>query len=324
MADHLGGGVAVDPLGAGVPGHDPPVEVQAEHADMGGLDDRCQPGLGPCGLLLLGDVADGGRYQGALAGIEDGQGDLGREGGAVAAAARQFQARGHRPGLGVGGVPGAQGGVPGLDGVRDQDLDRLPGQLGARVPEHPLGVGVHQHDPPAGVHAHRRVRCRLQQPGDDGISDMPHVQTLFVLEKLLNVIMPHSHAATGGSSAPTAENRSDGLSTATSAGSTSRNDHWVVGNRARPNERGSVPHPVKFAWTPIVGHQLVAATASPGDPDLTGYWATRRQRVRPPLDSYNLRLLTTGALRAVLVLGFAGAAGAVRRSAGAGARWSRT
>ena len=66
----------------------------------------------------------------------------------------------------------------------------------------------------------------------------------------------------------------------------------MFGNRAGADERGSVPHLVKFAWTPIVRHQMVTGTASPDDPDLAAYWATRRQRVKPPLDSYNLRLLT--------------------------------
>jgi RNA-directed DNA polymerase len=79
-----------------------------------------------------------------------------------------------------------------------------------------------------------------------------------------------------------------------------RNDRWVFGNRAGRDERGSVPHLIKFAWTPIVRHQLVAGTASPDDPDLTGYWAARRQRVKPPLDSYNLRLLTRQAGRCPL------------------------
>jgi RNA-directed DNA polymerase len=71
-----------------------------------------------------------------------------------------------------------------------------------------------------------------------------------------------------------------------------RNDRWVFGDRAGADERGSVPHLVKFSWTPIVRHQMVTGTASPDDPDLADYWATRRQRVKPPLDRYNLRLLT--------------------------------
>jgi RNA-directed DNA polymerase len=73
---------------------------------------------------------------------------------------------------------------------------------------------------------------------------------------------------------------------------TFRNDHWVFGNRAGADQRGSVPHLIKFAWTPIVRHQMVTGTASLDDPDLASYWATRRQRNKPPLDNYNLRLLT--------------------------------
>ena len=71
-----------------------------------------------------------------------------------------------------------------------------------------------------------------------------------------------------------------------------RNDRWVFGNRAGADERGSVPHLVKFSWTPIIRHQMVTGTASPDDPDLADYWTARRKRVKPPLDSYNLRLLT--------------------------------
>ena len=66
----------------------------------------------------------------------------------------------------------------------------------------------------------------------------------------------------------------------------------MFGNRAGTDERGGVPHLVKFSWTDIVRHQMVQGGASPDDPDLTDYWATRRRRVKPPLDSYNLRLLT--------------------------------
>ena len=79
-----------------------------------------------------------------------------------------------------------------------------------------------------------------------------------------------------------------------------RNDRWVFGNRAGTDQRGSVPHLIKFAWTPIVRHQLVTGTASPDDPDLIDYWAARRRRVKPPLDSYNLRLLARQAGRCPL------------------------
>jgi len=79
-----------------------------------------------------------------------------------------------------------------------------------------------------------------------------------------------------------------------------RNDQWVFGNRGGVDERGSIPHLIKFAWTPIVRHQMVTGSASPDDPDLIGYWAARRRRVKPPLDSYNLRLLTRQAGRCPL------------------------
>jgi len=48
----------------------------------------------------------------------------------------------------------------------------------------------------------------------------------------------------------------------------------------------------KLAWTDIVRHTLVKGEASPDDPTLAEYWAKRRRRVPPPLDSYTLRLLS--------------------------------
>jgi RNA-directed DNA polymerase len=67
---------------------------------------------------------------------------------------------------------------------------------------------------------------------------------------------------------------------------TFRNDHWVFGDRA------SGACLVKFSWTAIRRHVPVKGTASPDDPALAGYWAERRKKVNPPLDSYTLRLLT--------------------------------
>jgi RNA-directed DNA polymerase len=71
-----------------------------------------------------------------------------------------------------------------------------------------------------------------------------------------------------------------------------RNDRWVFGARDHVlNDRGDVAFLTKFSWIGIVRHQLVAGGASPDDPDLVDYWAARRRKVLPPLDSYNLRLL---------------------------------
>ena len=65
-----------------------------------------------------------------------------------------------------------------------------------------------------------------------------------------------------------------------------RNDRWVFG------DRDSGAYLPKFSGTPIVRHTLVKGTSSPDDPALASYWADRRRRVTPPIDSYTLRLLT--------------------------------
>jgi len=70
-----------------------------------------------------------------------------------------------------------------------------------------------------------------------------------------------------------------------------RNDRWVFGDRSRTGEDGNVPYLLRLSWTEIVRHQMVQTTASPDDPDLIDYWTARRRRVKPPLDSYTVRLL---------------------------------
>ncbi|MEV0831526.1 hypothetical protein [Nonomuraea rubra] len=65
----------------------------------------------------------------------------------------------------------------------------------------------------------------------------------------------------------------------------------VFGARDRLDRSGRPFYLVKFCWTDIVRHQVVTGRASPDDPDLIDYWISRRRRVTPPLDSYNIRLL---------------------------------
>ena len=65
-----------------------------------------------------------------------------------------------------------------------------------------------------------------------------------------------------------------------------RNDRWVFGDR---DTGAYLPKP---DWTDIVRHTLVKGGASPDDPDLAEYWAQRRRKVKPPLDSYTMRLLS--------------------------------
>lgn len=64
-----------------------------------------------------------------------------------------------------------------------------------------------------------------------------------------------------------------------------RQDRWVFGDRASGN------YLTRLAWTPIVRHVMVAGYASPDDPALADYWATRRRRSSPPLSSRNTNQL---------------------------------
>jgi RNA-directed DNA polymerase len=65
----------------------------------------------------------------------------------------------------------------------------------------------------------------------------------------------------------------------------SRNDKWVFGSR----DTGRYLR--RFAWTKIVRHTPVAGRASPDDPALAGYWAKRRERIRPPVSPATWHLL---------------------------------
>ena len=74
----------------------------------------------------------------------------------------------------------------------------------------------------------------------------------------------------------------------------SRRDRWVFG------DRDSGFYLLRFAWTPIVRHRMVPGTASPDDPSLADFWATRRRRGKPPLSRSTLRLLQTQQGRCML------------------------
>jgi len=64
-----------------------------------------------------------------------------------------------------------------------------------------------------------------------------------------------------------------------------RRDRWSFGDR----ESGySI---TRLAWIPIVRHVMVAGAASPDDPALSDYWATRRRRTSPPMSTRNISQL---------------------------------
>jgi RNA-directed DNA polymerase len=65
----------------------------------------------------------------------------------------------------------------------------------------------------------------------------------------------------------------------------SRADNWVFGDR----KTGAYLQ--KFAWVKIVRHPLVKGGASPDDPALRDYWASRRRKkAPPPMDKTSLNL----------------------------------
>ena len=231
----LGGGVAVEPLGSAVPGRDEPIKVKAEDRVMGGFDDRCQPGLASaaCRCWVTSRTAADTRMPWPVS-----RADRAISAGKMVPSRRRqdrFTLAPISRGWGSARVLGAQDGVACLARVGDQDLDRLAGQFFARVPEQPLGLGVDQHDLPAGVHAHRRVGCRLQQPGDDGISSCAARSGTLRMERItLSYISRRSTAAADVGRLP----RPVLLGTA-------HGHHGVVPGLVR--RRGSVP-----AW-PVAG-----------------------------------------------------------------------
>ncbi|MEC3982811.1 group II intron reverse transcriptase/maturase [Amycolatopsis sp. H20-H5] len=76
-----------------------------------------------------------------------------------------------------------------------------------------------------------------------------------------------------------------------------RADKWVFGSRVTGF------YLRKFAWAAIVRHRMVAGAASPDDPSLTDYWATRRHRGKPPVGKTTLRLLQAQRWRCSLCRG---------------------
>lgn len=65
----------------------------------------------------------------------------------------------------------------------------------------------------------------------------------------------------------------------------SRNDRWVFG------DRDSGIYLRQFAWTKIVRHKMVTGMASPDDPGLDWYWASRRRKANAQLGGRTASLL---------------------------------
>lgn len=60
---------------------------------------------------------------------------------------------------------------------------------------------------------------------------------------------------------------------------------WIFGDRTTGR------YLTKLAWTPIVRHVMVNGNASPDDPELTEYWAQRRQKKKSPLNAGRTKMI---------------------------------
>ena len=109
------------------------------------------------------DVADRAGDQHAVLGFQRAQADLHRNLRAVLAESMELQPGTHRPYARIREEPGPVATVRRPVPLGHEDLYRIAQQVHALVTEEPLGLRVHQHDPPLAIDDHDGVRGRLQQ-----------------------------------------------------------------------------------------------------------------------------------------------------------------
>ena len=78
----------------------------------------------------------------------------------------------------------------------------------------------------------------------------------------------------------------------------SRQDRWVFGDR----QSGAYMH--RFSWTRILRHRMVRHEASPDDPALTDYWASRRRKAPLPINKTTHELIDAQDGRCAICGGF--------------------
>src|SRR5882757_6438641 len=114
-------------------------------------------------VLALRDVADGARNQRPFFRFERAQADLDGKLGSVLAPAVELQTHAHRSHLGIGEEPVAAVGMLAPVPLRQQELDFLVEQLGAREAEELLGLRIDQNDVALPVDDDDRVRRGFEQ-----------------------------------------------------------------------------------------------------------------------------------------------------------------
>jgi hypothetical protein len=156
----------------GVP--EQPLSQRVDQDDFAGLvDDHHgvrrrfqQPPELRLGLFPLGDVADGADDVAFSAGRQGAEADFDGEFRTVLAEPEQLATLAHRPDPWLAGVGCAVGRVVAPEALRDEHLDRLPEQFVPGIPEHSLGLGVHQGDPACLINQEDGVGGRLQQAAE--------------------------------------------------------------------------------------------------------------------------------------------------------------
>ena len=145
LADELVAFVAEDLLDLGVRQLDPPLRPDAQDRVGRELQQLLELVLG---LVALGDVADRGECEAALARLDRGERDLAGEFASVLAPGVELESGAHRAGAGIAEVSGAVAFVDGVEALGDQLLDPLAHQFVALVAEDLLDLGVDELDPP--------------------------------------------------------------------------------------------------------------------------------------------------------------------------------
>ena len=135
--------------------------------------ERLQPFAVGLGGQPLGDVTDGGHHERSVVGVDGGEADVRGEDRAVPAQCRQLPAGAHRSRPRIGEIGAAVRGMPLPSRLGYEHVHAASEQLLAGVPEHVLGLGVHQHDRAVPVDDDHGVRCGVQQRHEAGFGPFP-------------------------------------------------------------------------------------------------------------------------------------------------------
>src|SRR5205807_1255917 len=151
LADQLVAAVTENLFGLGIDQEDPALLVHDDHRVGGRLEEAAEFLLG---LLAFGDVADGAGHQGAFLCLEGAEADLHGKLAAILAQTIELEIGAHGANPWIAEIPTAVSRMASSKALRDQNLDLLPDQLGARVTKQLLGLRVDEDDRPLAVDDH--------------------------------------------------------------------------------------------------------------------------------------------------------------------------